>query len=123
MAPRKARSKSPEIDAYLKQVAQPAKATLEALRAAIREALPDAEETISYSIPAFRRGGVVAGFAATASHCALYLFSGSITTRFRDELSRYDVSKGTVRFPPDRPLPKSLVKKLLRARVAEIESQ
>jgi uncharacterized protein YdhG (YjbR/CyaY superfamily) len=92
------------------------------VRKAIHAAAPGAEECISYSLPAFRLNGkLVAGFGATASHCAYYPMSGAIVSECEDELTRYETSKGAIRFQPDTPLPRALIKKLVRARIAENE--
>jgi uncharacterized protein YdhG (YjbR/CyaY superfamily) len=98
------------------------RAALEKLRKAIRAAAPKAEEGFSYGLPAFRLDGKpLAGFGASANHCAFYPMSGSIVEAHGDELTGYDRSKGTIRFPPDKPLPAALVRKLVKARIAEIK--
>ena len=98
------------------------RAALEKLRKAIRTAAPKAEEGFSYGLPAFRLNGKpLAGFGASANHCAFYPMSGSIVEAHGDELKGYDTSKGTIRFPPDKPLPAALVRKLVKARIAEIK--
>jgi uncharacterized protein YdhG (YjbR/CyaY superfamily) len=108
------------IDEYLAGVSDDKRAALEALRRTIRAAVPSAEECISYSLPAFRVDGrVLVGFGATANHCAFYLFSGSTVEAHERELEAYDTSKGTIRFPADKPLPAALVRKLVKARIAE----
>jgi uncharacterized protein YdhG (YjbR/CyaY superfamily) len=107
------------IDEYLNGVAPQQRVALEALRSRIRAAAPGAEECISYGLPAFRQGRVVCGFGATKKHCALYLFSDTTLDAFVDELVDFSVSKGTVRFQPERPIPSSLVKKLVKARLSE----
>lgn len=107
------------IDEYLAGVSPEQRAALETLRGQIRAAAPQAEESISYGQPAFRQGRVVCGFGATKKHCALYLFSDTTLDAFVDELDGFSVSKGTVRFLPESPLPASLVNKLVKARLAE----
>ncbi len=107
------------IDEYLAGVSPEQRAALEALRRQIKAAAPEAEECISYGQPAFRKGRIVCGFGATKKHCALYLFSGTTVDAFADALDAYDLSKGTVRFQPNRPVPASLLKKLVRARFSE----
>ena len=92
---------------------------LEKLRKTIRAAAPLAVECISYGIPAFRNPRMLVGFGATAKHCALYLMSTSILDEFADEVQDFGTSKGTIRFFPDQPLPASLVRKLVKARLAE----
>jgi uncharacterized protein YdhG (YjbR/CyaY superfamily) len=95
------------------------RASLEHLRKTIRAAAPEAEECISYQMPAFRLNGMLVGFGATANHCALYLMSSTTAEAFKEELEGYDTSKGTIRFQPDKPLPAALVRKLVKARIAE----
>lgn len=109
------------IDAYLAGLDDDKRIALEQLRALIRAAAPRAEECISYGVPAYRLGGMLVGFGATAKHCAFYLMSGSIVETFKDDLTGYDTSKGTIRFRPEEPLPAALVRKLVKARVAENE--
>lgn len=109
--------KSP--DEYLAALPADKRNALEALRRTIRAAAPEAEECISYSLPAFRQNGPLVAYGATANHCAFYLMSGSMVDAHRDELAGYDTSKGTIRFQPDQPLPPDLVRKLVRARIAE----
>jgi uncharacterized protein YdhG (YjbR/CyaY superfamily) len=107
------------IDEYLAAVTDEQRAALTKLRQTIKAAAPLAEECISYQIPAFRQNGMLVGFGATKNHCAFYLMSGSMVDDFTDELEGYDTSKGTIRFSPDKPLPKTLVRKLVKARLAE----
>lgn len=110
------------IDDYLASVDEPKRSTLERLRQTIREIIPDAEETISYGMPAFRlHGKAVAGFAAFKNHLSYIPFSGSVFSRLKDDLAAYTTSKsGSLHFPIERSLPKPLVKKLIDARVAEV---
>lgn len=107
------------IDEYLATLRADQRAALEKLRKAIRAAAPKAEECISYQLPAFRQNGMLVGFGATAKHCAFYLMSASTVEAHQDELKDYDTSKGTIRFPAEKPLPAALVRKLVRARIAE----
>lgn len=108
------------IDEYLAALSDDKRAALEKIRKAIKAAAPGAEECISYQLPAFRLDGkVLVGFGATSKHCALYLMSGSTVEAHKDELAGYDTSKGTIRFPADKPLPATLVRKLVRARIVE----
>lgn len=112
------------IDAYLAGVTGPRRATLEAVRRTIRSAIPAAEECISYGIPAFRLDGkVVAGFAATATGCSYFPFSGTTLDTLAPELAGYGRTKSALHFAADRPLPPALVRKLLRARIAEESSR
>jgi uncharacterized protein YdhG (YjbR/CyaY superfamily) len=106
-----------EVDEYLRGVDQPKRSTLEALRHTILEIVPEAEQGISYRVPAFRvRGKVVAGFAAFKDHLSYLPFSGSVLGQVGDELRGYSMTKSALHFPVDRPLPKTLVEKLVAAR-------
>lgn len=106
-------------DEYLAALTPDRRAALERLRKAIRAAAPKAEECISYGICAFRLNGPLVGYGATANHCAFFLMSNSTVAAHPDDLAGYDTSTGTVRFQPDEPLPIALVRKLVRARIAE----
>lgn len=109
---------------YLAGLGEDKRAALEELRKTIREAAPDAEEVISYQLPAFRLDGrVLVAFGATAKHCAFYPMSASTVEAHRDELEDYDTGKGTIRFQADNPLPAPLVRKLVEARIAENAAQ
>jgi uncharacterized protein YdhG (YjbR/CyaY superfamily) len=111
-----------EVDQYLRGVEEPKRSTLEALRRAILEVVPDAEQVISYRVPAFRlRGKTVAGFAAFQNHLSYLPFSGSVLPELAEELEGYAMTKSALHFPVDRPLPKTLVKKLIAVRLAEAE--
>jgi uncharacterized protein YdhG (YjbR/CyaY superfamily) len=124
MKPRRARTqatsaKPQTIVEYLAPLSSEKRAALEKLRKAIKSAAPKAEECISYQIPAFRLGGrLLVAFAAAANHCAFYPGAFPVKAH-KDELKAYDTSKGTIRFPADRPLPAALVRKLVKARIAE----
>jgi uncharacterized protein YdhG (YjbR/CyaY superfamily) len=111
------------VDEYLACVPEPARSTLKKMRAAIRSAVPpDATEAISYRMPAFRHNGVLVWYAAFADHCSLFP-TGSIVEAFKDELEGFKTSKGTIQFPADKPLPTALIKKLVKARVAQNEAK
>ena len=122
-APKKkapAKKKAPTfatVAEYLARVPEPARSALNQIRAAIREVVPaEATEVISYNIPAFKHKKVLVWYAAFAHHCSV--FPGSaIIEQFKDELTGYSVSKGTVQFPLDRPMPLELIKKLTQAKV------
>ena len=117
---RTAAKKSATIDAYLSTVKGERRAALDAMRKTIRSIVPDAEECISYGIPAFRLDGrIVAGFQATATGCSYYPFSGTTLGTLQRELKAYSGTKSAVHFAPDRPLPVALVRKLIRTRIAE----
>lgn len=113
-------AKPKTIDDYLAALSHDKRAALEKLRKTIRAAAPRAEECISYGLAAFRLDGrPLVAFGATANHCAFYLMSSSTVEAHQDELQHYDTSKGTIRFPADKPLPAALVRKLVKARIAE----
>lgn len=116
----KARPTPKSIDDYLAGLSAEHRAALEKLRQTIRAAAPGAEECISYQLPAFRLAGkVLVLFGATASHCAFYPGSGTAVEAHRIELRDYSTSKGTIRFEPSKPLPASLVRKIVKYRIAE----
>ena len=111
------------VDEYLAGVPEPARTTLNKMRAAIRSAVPpQASETISYGMPAFKHKGVLVWFAAFSNHCSLFP-TASVIEAFKNELKGLSTSKGTIHFPTDKPLPTALVKKLVKARVAQNESK
>jgi uncharacterized protein YdhG (YjbR/CyaY superfamily) len=118
MAPK---AKPKTIDEYLAALSDDKRAALERLRKIIRAAAPGAEECISYQLPAFRLGGKwLVWIGAAANHCAIY----GVGRADADELKDYDISgRGTLRFQVDKPLPAPLVRKLVKARVAEIAQQ
>jgi uncharacterized protein YdhG (YjbR/CyaY superfamily) len=106
-----------EIDVYLASLEEPKRSTLESLRSTILDIIPEAEQCISYGVPAFRiQGKVVAGFAAFKSHLSYLPHSGSVFPELGDELAKYKTSSGALQFPIDRSLPKSLVRKLISVR-------
>ena len=112
------------IDEYLARVPEPARTTLKKVRAVIRSAVPpEATETISYRIPTFKYKGSLVAFAAFSNHCSLFPMSGSVIEGFKKELKDFHTSKGTIQFPVDKPLPAALVKKLVKARVAQNENK
>lgn len=116
----KAKTKFTTIDEYLAAVDnEPHRAALEKLRKQIKAAAPKAEECISYGIPAFRQDGMLVGFGAAAKYCSFYPMSSSTVAMFREELAGFSTSIGTIRFTPDNPIPSVLVKKLVKARLAE----
>jgi len=111
------------IDAYLAAVPEPAHSTLQKVRAAIQSALPSgATETISYKIPAFRHGEIIIWFAAFAKHCSIFP-TGRVIEQFKHELKPYTISKGTIQFPTGKPLPATLIKKMVKARLAQIAAK
>ena len=109
-----------EIDAYLDVLEEPKRSTLARLRKTIMAIVPEAEECISYGMPAFRlRGKIVAGFAAFKNHLSYLPHSGSVIPQLGEELEGYTSTKGSLHFPVDQPLPQALVRKLLAVRMAE----
>lgn len=107
------------VDEYVARAPEPARSALIQMRAAIRAVVPaEATETISYRMPAFKHKRVLVWFAAFTSHCSLFP-TAAVVARFREELAGFTTSKGTVQFPTDKPLPIALIKKLVKARVAE----
>jgi uncharacterized protein YdhG (YjbR/CyaY superfamily) len=111
---------SDEIDQYLASLDETKRSTLQQLRKTILEVIPEAEEGISYQLPAFRVDGkVVAGFAAFKNHLSYLPHSGSVFPVLRDEVASYKTSKGALQFPVDSSLPKTLVEQLIRVRMAQ----
>jgi uncharacterized protein YdhG (YjbR/CyaY superfamily) len=111
------------VDEYLLSIPEPARSTLKKIRTVIRSAAPrEATEAISYGMPAFKYKGVLVWYAAFSNHCSLFP-TASIIQEFKDELQSYTISKGTIQFPRDKPLPAALVKKLIRARVKQNENK
>jgi uncharacterized protein YdhG (YjbR/CyaY superfamily) len=111
---------SAEVDAYLAEVDEPKRSTLEHLRRTILAVVPEAEEGLSYGVLAFRLDGtVVAGFAAFTNHLSYLPHSGSVFPVIGDALGAYQTSAGALRFPIDSPLPEALVEQLVRVRVAQ----
>ena len=109
-----------DVDAYLATIEEPKRGTLQALRNTILEIIPDAEQVISYNVPAFRvHGRTVAGFAAFRNHLSYLPFSGSVLSQLADDLEGYKMTKSALHFPVDRPLPKTLVEKLIAARLEQ----
>ena len=118
-----AERKPKTIDDYLKSAAEDRRVALEDLRVKIRSLIPNAQECISYRIPAFRLDGVViAGFCATAKGCSYFPFSGSTLKTLARYLKRYDQTKSSLHFAPDQPLPTALVRKLIKVRIAEAKA-
>jgi uncharacterized protein YdhG (YjbR/CyaY superfamily) len=113
---------SQTVDEYLEAVPEPARTTLGKIRAAIRAAAPkEATEDISYGMPIFRYQGALLGYAAFPKHCGLYPMDPAVIESLKGELKAYETSKGTIRFALDKALPAALVKKIVKARVAENE--
>ena len=113
-----------EIDDYLQDVEEPKRRTLEELRGTILEVIPDAEQGISYGVPAFRlHGKTIAGFAAFKDHLSYLPHSGSVLGQLASDLAGYTMTKGSLHFPIDRPLPSAVVKKLIAVRLREVDQR
>jgi uncharacterized protein YdhG (YjbR/CyaY superfamily) len=111
------------VDEYLAGVPEPARGTLNEIRAAIRSAVPpEATEAISYGMPMFKYKGPLVWFAAFSNHCSLFP-TASVIEAFKNELKGFSTSKGTIHFSTGKPLPTALIKKLVKARVAQNESK
>ena len=112
------------VDEYLAGVPEPARSTLNKVRAAIRAAVPpEATEGISWRMPMFKYKGLLVGFAAFSNHCSFFPMSSSLLDAFKKELKNFSTSRGTIRFPVDKPPSAALVKKLVKARIAQNESK
>jgi len=112
------------VEEYLARVSEPAQTTLRKVRASIKAAVPrDATEGISYGMPAFRHNGALVAYAAFKNHCSFFPMQASLIDAMRDELKAYRTAKGTLQFALDKPLPAALVKKMVKARVAENEAR
>jgi uncharacterized protein YdhG (YjbR/CyaY superfamily) len=113
-----------EIDAYLAKLEEPKRTTLRDLRQTIHDVIPDAEQCISYGVPGFRlHGKVVAGFAAFTNHLSYLPHSGSVLSVLADDLAGYVSTPGSLHFPVDQPLPRSLVEKLIEVRLREVRQR
>jgi uncharacterized protein YdhG (YjbR/CyaY superfamily) len=108
------------VDEYLAGTPEPARAALQHIRAVIQAVVPkETTEVISYGIPMFKFNGMLVGYAAFKKHCSLFPTGSGVLDRFEKELKGYRTSKGTIHFTPEKPLPDGLVKKIVKARVAE----
>jgi uncharacterized protein YdhG (YjbR/CyaY superfamily) len=116
-----AKNTSPKsVEEYLSRVPEPARSTLHRVRAAIRSVVPpETTEAIGYGIPMFRYKGGLVAYAAFLNHCSFFPMNASLISVFKKNLKGYETSKGTIRFPVDKPLPATLIKKLVRARMAD----
>jgi uncharacterized protein YdhG (YjbR/CyaY superfamily) len=112
------------VDEYLAEVPEPQRSTLKKVRAVIQSVLPEeATEVISYRIPCVKYHGMLVGYAAFPNHCSLFGMSSTLLGPFKEELKKYSTSKGTIRFPVDKPLPATLIKRLLKHAIAEKEAR
>jgi len=108
------------VDEYLSALPQQKRAALQKLRKIIKSVVPDTTEVISYQIPVFKyKGRPLVGFGAAKNHCSFYIMSSAVTKAHKDDLKSYDTSVGTIRFPATKPLPATLVTKVVKARIAE----
>ncbi|HEY2857300.1 MAG TPA: DUF1801 domain-containing protein [Terracidiphilus sp.] len=113
-----------DVETHLSEIPEPARATLEKVRSAIRAAAPkDAIEELTYGMPSFRYKGSLVAYANFKNHCSFFPMSASLIDDFADDLKGYRTSKGTLQFPQDKPLPAALVKKMVKARVAQNEAK
>ena len=112
-----------DIDEYLATVPEDAKAALERLRKIIKSAAPKATETISYQIPTFKHEGGLVGFAAFKNHCSFFPMSGTIAGELAASLKGYATTKGSIHFTASKPIPATLVRRIVRARIAENEAR
>jgi len=120
---RSSSSKAKTVDEYLATIPEPARRTLNKVRATIRTVVPaETEEVISYGMPAFKYKKVLVWYAAFSEHCSLFP-TPSVIEQFREELKGHKLAKGTIQFPVDKPLPASLLKKIVKARLAQIEKK
>ena len=110
-----------DVDEYLASVPKDARNVLEKLRSTIKASAPNAVEKISYRMPTFNYHGPLVGFAAFKNHCGFYIMSYKVMDLFKEEIRPYDTATATIRFTTDKPLPVSLVKKLVKARIKENE--
>lgn len=112
-----------DVDEYLAGVPEPARATLNKIRATIRSVVPpEATEAISYGMPAFKYKGPLFAYAAFKNHCSVFPMNAALIDVFKDDLKGFETSKGTVRFPVDKPPSSALIKKLVKARIADNEA-
>jgi uncharacterized protein YdhG (YjbR/CyaY superfamily) len=119
----KKRPATKDMDEFLAMVPVEARSALEKLRKTIRTAAPDATETIGYGVPMFKhQGRPLVSFGAGKDHCSFYVMSPAVMGAHARELKGYDTSAGTIRFQAAKPLPAALVKKLVKARISEIET-
>jgi uncharacterized protein YdhG (YjbR/CyaY superfamily) len=111
-----------DMDEYLARVPEPARSTLNRVRAAVRSVVPaEAGESISCGIPTFKYKGNLVAFAAFSKHCSLFPMSYAVIDAFKKDLEDFTVSKGTIRFPLDKALPARLLKRMVKLRLAEKE--
>jgi uncharacterized protein YdhG (YjbR/CyaY superfamily) len=109
------------VDSYLKSVPEPQRSTLKKLRRTILKIEPQAQEVISYNMPAYKiEEGIICGFLSAKKHCSYFPFSGSVLKELVKETAKYDQSAGTLRFEINKSLPESLVRKLIKVRKKQL---
>jgi uncharacterized protein YdhG (YjbR/CyaY superfamily) len=113
--------KAATVQEYLAAVEPEKRRALKKLRLDIKAAAPKATEVIAWSMPCFKQEKLLVSYFAAKNHCSFFCMSGNVLKQFSKELEKYDTSKGTIRFQADKPLPASLVKKIVKARLAEIQ--
>ena len=117
-------NKTPKtIDDYLAGVPKPARTTLEKLRKIIKAAAPKAEETIAWSMPMFKYYGNLVGYAAFKNHCSLFPMGSELIGKMKNELKKYETTKGSIHFQIGKPLPTALIRKIVKARIKENEAR
>jgi uncharacterized protein YdhG (YjbR/CyaY superfamily) len=109
------------VEEYLSQFPKEQKLALEKIRKAIKEAAPKAEEGIGYGMPGYKLNGVLVYFGGFKNHCSFFPASYSVIKNFAEDLKEYKTSKGTIQLPLDEPIPYSLIKKMVQARIKENE--
>jgi uncharacterized protein YdhG (YjbR/CyaY superfamily) len=113
-------AKAADVEAYLAACPEPHRTTLEKIRTMIRSVVPkETTEAISYGMPSFRYKGGLVGYAAFKDHCSFFPMSATLLDDFADEVKDYRTSKGTLQFSVDKPLPATLLKKMVKARVVQ----
>jgi uncharacterized protein YdhG (YjbR/CyaY superfamily) len=116
----KGKAPAKNVDEYLEGTPEPARSTLTHIRAIIKSIVPkETTEVISYGIPMFKFNGMLVGYAAFKNHCSLFPTGSGVIDQFAKELKGYATSKGTIQFPADKPLPDTLIKKIVKVRVKE----
>jgi len=116
-----AKRKGKTVEGYWAAVPQSARDQLVKLRSIIHSIVPkDAAEVISYGIPAFRKEKIIVWYAAFSDHCSLFP-TAAVIEEFKDDLKNYTISKGTIQFPLDKPLPSTLIKRIVKARLAQVK--
>ncbi|PYT83079.1 MAG: hypothetical protein DMG40_03630 [Acidobacteria bacterium] len=122
-SPLKRKGPPKTVGEYLRRVSEPARSRLNKMRAVIRSLVPrQATETISYGMPAFKHNGIMVWFAAFSDHCSLFP-TASIIAKFKSQLKGFSTSKGTIHFPLDKPLPIPLIKRIVKARVTQLQKR